>query len=132
MAALRETPTPAGEPCNARLSAVACHVDDEAALLEVVQKLPVARQPRVVALPGLAASTYWYALGSPTQAPAIGRATLRGADPSGVAIGGLVPATRYDPATGQHLSFPGLFIDMSHSVGLAPLGRCGIVRCAKT
>ncbi len=132
MAALRETPTVAGEPCNARLAAVAVHPDDEAAVLEVVQKLPQDRQPTVVALPGLAASTYWYAFGAPAQTPAIGRATLRGSDPSGVAISGLVPASRYDPSAGEQVSYPGLYIDMAHTAGLAPLGRCGLVRCAKT
>jgi hypothetical protein len=132
MAALRTVPTSAGEPANGQLAAVVVHPDDEGTMLSVIEQLPQDRRPRCVVLPALTAATYWWAVAAPRSHPSIIRATLTGADPSAVSIGALLPARELDRRTGEVLDLNGLHVAASHTVGLSPVSRLGIVRASKT
>jgi hypothetical protein len=128
---LRKQPTETGEPSGAKLAGLLVHSDDEMAALALVESLPPASQPRVVANPHLSTSGYWFAFADPRSYPALGRVLMTGSDPSGISFGGMGPATWIDSG-GQTRDFPGIALDATHTTGLASVSPIGIVRLSKT
>ena len=123
--ALREYPRPDGGYSNQSLAAlVVCPSDELSAVKLATEIYGPGRGPRVVALPGLSAG-YFYAIGA--RSP-IGRVRLRGSTPAAISIGGVTPAVEYERQTAQYRELNGLHLEVSHSVGLVPLARHGIVR----
>lgn len=130
-AALRGQPSESGEPIGAKAHALLVHSDDEVAALRLVQALPVARQPVVIASSLLTDSSVWYAFANPEIYPVIGRVLMEGGDPSGVFVGGFDDATYRDENTGKTMSYSGVAIPCSHSVGHSILSRVGGIKLSK-
>lgn len=72
-----------------------------------------------------------YALADPQQFPCVGIITMRDADPSAVSIGGVGPGDYID-RQGQLHSDPGIFMDLTHSVGHSILSPVGIAKLTKS
>lgn len=131
LATLRKQPSEAGQATGLACAAIIVHPDDEATVLALIEALPVARQPLLVASPFLTDNASWYFVANPTQAPCLARLTMIGAPPSGISVGASASASWRD-ANGTERSAPGIALDLVHSAAIEAVSPVGLVKLTKT
>ena len=128
-ALLRNQQREGGDKLDARASVLLVPETHEYTALALMQTLPAERRLGVVATARLSGDS-WFLFADPAQHPAVARVLMQGAPASGVSFGSLRSAELWDAAQQRQVSFPGLGLEVSHSIAFAPLSRAGLVRCA--
>lgn len=126
---LRTTPTEAGHPANARLATILTPPAWEGPInAALAAKRPPEARPRVLANVYAPSVMRLYGFGDPDYFPAIARARLRGSSRDAVNFPNIAPGAWLDRTTGKLHHVPGISLEATHSVGIWPVSRVGVVR----